>query len=135
MSATQVSEELVTKLKQVTDGLAVDRVCGDRILVATVEARTDMDRAQERSNLIIPDTAKAANQPLPSTGIVSSVGPGKLAQEFREGEAVMFSRYAGSEVSESETEGKYRILDAREVLCVLKASKGKMADVIQEIAA
>ena len=68
----------------------------DRILVVRVE-----EEQKTKGGIIIPDTAKEK----PMEGKVVAVGPGKLDEkgkrvpmEAKEGDRVLFSKYAGTEI-------------------------------------
>jgi len=72
------------------------RPLNDRVLVVRVEAEE-----KSAGGIIIPDTAKEK----PQRGKVVAVGPGKVAEDgkrvpldVREGDAVLFSKYAGTDV-------------------------------------
>jgi len=82
----------------------------NKIIVETVEAAT-----KTASGIIIPDSA----QEKPQKGIVVTAGPGKAdeAMEVKEGDTILYSKYAGSEV---EIEGKkYLIMNQSDVLVIL----------------
>ena len=68
----------------------------DRILVVRVE-----EEQKTAGGIIIPDTAKEK----PQEGKVVAVGPGKIGDdgkrvpvEVKEGDRVLFSKYAGTEI-------------------------------------
>ncbi len=68
----------------------------DRILVVRVE-----EEQKTAGGIIIPDTAKEK----PQEGKVVAVGPGKIGDdgkrvpvELKEGDRVLFSKYAGTEI-------------------------------------
>ena len=68
----------------------------DRVLVKRVESET-----RSAGGIIIPDTAKEK----PLEGIVIAVGAGKrledgsrVAPEVKEGDRVLFGKYAGTEI-------------------------------------
>ena len=70
---------------------------GDRVIV---KAREDED-SRTASGLVIPDTAKEK----PQTGDVIAVGPGaisdsgdRIPMDVKEGDRVLFAKYAGTEV-------------------------------------
>jgi chaperonin GroES len=72
------------------------RPLNDRILVKRVE-----EVQKTAGGIIIPDTAKEK----PQEGKVVSVGPGKMddhgnriALEVKEGDRILFSKYAGTEI-------------------------------------
>jgi len=74
-----------------------------------------------KSGIVLPDTAKEK----PQKGKVMAVGSGRLLDngekaplEVKEGDEVIFSKYAGTEVK---LEGeKYLILSENDVLAILK---------------
>lgn len=129
MDSLRINPEIVKGLQQLTSKLRVHAVHGPRVLVSVVKARTDMDRAEEMG-LAIPESAKETNQPPPSTGIVVKVGKDAEAEGWTEGQAVMFSPYAGSRVSEMGVKDKYVILDTTAILCTLEAVDADMSEVI-----
>jgi chaperonin GroES len=72
------------------------RPLGDRILVRRVE-----EEAKSKGGIIIPDTAKEK----PQEGKVVAVGKGKtlddgkvVSLEVKEGDRILFGKYAGTEV-------------------------------------
>ncbi len=72
------------------------RPLNDRVLVVRVE-----EEQKTAGGIIIPDTAKEK----PQEGKVVSVGPGKLGEDgkrspvaVKEGDRVLFSKYAGTEI-------------------------------------
>lgn len=72
------------------------RPLNDRILVSRIE-----EEKKTAGGLIIPDTAKEK----PQEGTVISAGPGKMGEdgkripmELKEGDRVLFSKYAGTEI-------------------------------------
>src|SRR5436190_302267 len=96
----------------------------DRIIVRRIE-----DQEQMRGGLYIPDTAKEK----PQEGEVIAVGNGKLLEngtrvsmEVKEGDKVLFGKYAGTEIKLDGEE--YLILREDDVLGVVEgAAKGKGA--------
>jgi len=90
---------------------------GDRVVVRPLEAQ---DRT--KSGLVLPDTAKEK----PQEGKVIAVGTGRLlddgsvkALEIRNGDRVLYGKYAGTEVS---LEGDdYLILREEDVLAVVQS--------------
>jgi chaperonin GroES len=88
----------------------------DRVLVERVE-----EHEQRVGGIIIPDTAKEK----PQQGRVVAVGKGRINDkgevfplDVREGDTVLFGKYAGSEIK---IEGKeYLIIREEEVLGVLE---------------
>lgn len=123
----------IQRLKQLTNGLEVGRVLGDRVLVKTVDPYTEMDRVEKEGLLVIPETAKEENSPLPTTGIVVAVGFNAQTNArgepiLTEGDMVMFSKYAGTDVFLNEE--AFRILDTKEILCTLVESKENVGPAI-----
>lgn len=89
---------------------------GNRVLVQRSKAQTS------KGGILLPDTA----QEKPKEGIVIAVGPGKTDDEgklqplsLKEGDRVLFSSYAGTEVKEEDTE--YLIMSEDDILGVLTA--------------
>jgi len=73
------------------------RPLNNRILVKRME-----EESTTKGGIIIPDTAKEK----PQKGTVVAVGPGRrddkgvrIPIEVREGDSVLFSKYAGSEIT------------------------------------
>ncbi|MBW1649309.1 MAG: co-chaperone GroES [Deltaproteobacteria bacterium] len=87
----------------------------DRILVERVE-----EEAKTKGGIIIPDTAKEK----PAEGIIKAVGNGKIGDdgkktplELKEGDKVLFGKYAGTEIK---IEGKeYIVMREDDVLGVI----------------
>lgn len=72
------------------------RPLADRVLIQRVEEE------EEKGGIIIPDMAKEK----PQEGWVVAVGPGRIAEdgqfqplEVKEGDKVLFSKYAGTEIT------------------------------------
>ena len=88
---------------------------GDRIVVRPLEAKE-----KTKAGLVLPDTAKEK----PQEGKIIAVGTGRLlddgaikALEVRNGDRVLYGKYAGTEVS---IEGEdYLILREEDVLAVV----------------
>ena len=92
----------------------------DRILVE----RIDEDAEQVKGGIIIPDSAKEK----PQQGNVIAVGNGKrledgsiVALDVKEGDRILFAKYAGSEVKIDDNE--YLIFREDEVLAILEDPK------------
>ncbi len=115
-----IGKPSLLKLKEVGKGIRVGKVLGERVLIRTITPFTEMDRVEEKSLLYIPETVREANTPRPSTGIVVQVGSEVDSLDIQPGTAVMFSRYAGSDVTVDEEE--FRILELREIMCTLVPS-------------
>lgn len=81
---------------------------GKRVLVEREEEAT-----KTASGIIIPDNASKEK---PSTGKVVAVS--KDAEGVKEGDQVVFAKYAGSEVSLDDK--KYLILNLEDVLGIIK---------------
>lgn len=114
----------LARFKQLWEGLEVDQVLGDRVLVQEVEPLTDMDRATTESGIVIPDDVRKRNTPEGCTGIVHQVGMDATCDKLAEGKMVMFGQFAGEKYSIGKV--KFRVLDTSEVLCTLKATEGKV---------
>ena len=92
------------------------RPLGDRVLV-----RRDNDEIQKSAGgIIIPDTAKEK----PQRGIIEAVGEGKrddagdrIPLNVKEGDKVLFGKYAGTEVKIEGTE--YTIMHEHDILAVI----------------
>jgi chaperonin GroES len=89
---------------------------GDRVVV---EPEDDLEM-KTPSGLVIPDTAKEK----PQIGTVLAVGPGaldddgdRLPMDVKEGDRVLYSKFAGTEVKLDGTE--YLVLSARDLLAVV----------------
>lgn len=87
----------------------------DRILVIRVE-----EEQKTTGGIIIPDTAKEK----PQQGKVVAVGPGKwddnakrIPMEVKEGDRVLFSKYAGTEIKLDGIEHLFMKED--DVLCII----------------
>ncbi|QDI92543.1 co-chaperone GroES [Salicibibacter halophilus] len=88
---------------------------GDRIVIEIVE-----QEEQTASGIVLPDSAKEK----PQEGKVVAVGSGRVTEngervalEVNEGDAIIFSKYAGTEVKYNEKE--YLILRESDVLAVV----------------
>ncbi len=88
---------------------------GDRVVVRAL-AKEEVTK----SGIVLPDTAKEK----PQEGQVVAVGPGRVADdgkrvpmEVKEGDTVIYAKYAGSEVKLDEVE--YLILGEKDILAVL----------------
>ncbi len=87
----------------------------DRVLVKRLESEE-----KTAGGLYIPDTAKEK----PSKGEIIAVGPGKAAEngqrvamEVKAGDAVLFNKYAGTEVKIDGTE--YLVMREDDILAVI----------------
>lgn len=82
----------------------------DRVLVAPVEAET-----KTASGIIIPDTAKEK----PQKGTVVAVGPGKKDEPLtvKEGDAVLYGKYSGTELKLDGTE--YLMMRESDILAIV----------------
>jgi co-chaperonin GroES (HSP10) len=106
----------IEKLKAIGGGIKVARVCGRRLLVKPVTPFTEMDRLEKQGILYAPQTAKEANTPKPTVGVIVLVGD-MVEGDFKEGEGVMFTKFAGSDIMvENEA---FRIVHEDEILCTL----------------
>ncbi len=87
----------------------------DRVVVKVLEAEE-----KTASGIVLPDKAKEK----PQEGVVKAVGTGKvldngnkLEMEVKEGDKVLFSRYAGTEVKVNGDE--YLILRQDDILALM----------------
>ena len=82
----------------------------DRVLIEPKEAET-----KTASGIYLPDTAKEK----PQQGKVIAVGPGKKDEpmEVKEGDEVLYGKYAGTEVTVEDK--KYLIVKQSAILAVL----------------
>jgi chaperonin GroES len=90
---------------------------GDRVIVQPNEE----DEQRTASGLVIPDTAKEK----PQLGTVLAVGPGdwnddgdeRVPLDVSEGDTVVYSKYAGTELKYEGQE--YLILSSRDLLAIV----------------
>lgn len=89
---------------------------GDRVVVKALEKEE-----RTKSGIVLPDTAKEK----PSQGKVVAVGTGKVlengqkvALDVKEGDTVIFSKYAGTEIKIDGEE--LLILSERDVLAIVQ---------------
>jgi len=89
---------------------------GNRVLVKRLKAATS------KGGIFLPDSA----QEKPKQGSIIAVGPGKMDEEgklqkmiLKEGDLVMFSSYAGTEIKTEESDAEYLIMSEDEILGVL----------------
>lgn len=89
---------------------------GDRVVVKALE-----QEERTKSGIVLPDTAKEK----PQQGMVMAVGTGKVLDngqkvplEVKEGDKVIFSKYAGTEVKVEDVE--YLILRESDILAIVK---------------
>lgn len=93
------------------------RPLADRVVVKVLE-----QEERTKGGIVLPDTAKEK----PQQGEVIAVGPGAWEEgkrrplEVKEGDRVIFSRYAGTEVK---IEGEeFLLLSERDILAVVESS-------------
>lgn len=96
--------------------LKIKPLC-DRVVVKVLE-----QEERTRGGIVLPDTAKEK----PQQGEVLAVGTGAILEngqkrplEVKEGDRVIFSKYAGTEVKLDGEE--YLILSERDILAVIQA--------------
>lgn len=89
---------------------------GDRVVLQRVEAES-----RTPGGIVLPDSAKEK----PKQGIVKAVGPGKALEngkisemQVSEGDRVIFTSYAGTEIRVGETE--YVVLSESDILAVIE---------------
>jgi chaperonin GroES len=91
------------------------RPLGDRVVVRPVE-----QEEVTASGIVLPDTAKEK----PQRGEVIAVGPGRLTDDgsrlpmdVKDGEQVLFAKYAGTEVKVGDDE--YLIISEKDILAIV----------------
>lgn len=89
---------------------------GDRVVIKVLEREE-----KTKSGIVLPDTAKEK----PQEGKIVAVGTGKvldngqrIALDVKEGDKVIFSKYAGTEVKLDGEE--YLILSERDILAIVE---------------
>lgn len=90
------------------------RPLGDRVIIQVVDAEETT-----KGGLVLPDTAKER----PQEGVVQAAGPGRRLESgergemsVKDGDHVLFARYAGTEVTLDGTE--YLIMRETDLLAV-----------------
>ena len=121
----------VHKLQHIGGKLRVDKVRGERLLIRPIKPRTKVDELEEKSILFVPESVKKAHTPLPSMGIIVQVGDAVEPGQYKVGEAVMFSKYAGVDFTENRAEGQLKIIFTSEVLCSMVAEEGTLNEAIR----
>lgn len=88
---------------------------GDRVVIQVLEGEL-----KTKSGIVLPDTAKEK----PQEGQIVAVGTGKLldngqrvALDVKEGDKIIFSKYAGTEVKVDGQE--YLIVSERDILAIV----------------
>ncbi len=82
---------------------------GDRVLIKIEEAET-----KTASGLYIPDTAQEKTQ----TGIVTALGDDKDVITVKEGQKVMYDKYAGTSVKIDSTE--YLLVKMQDIIAIVE---------------
>ncbi len=88
---------------------------GDKVVIKRLEAEE-----KTKSGIVLPNQAKEQ----PQLATVMAVGPGgvvdgkEIKMEVKEGDTVIFSKYAGTEIKYDGEE--YTILSQRDILAVVK---------------
>jgi chaperonin GroES len=88
---------------------------GDKVVIKRLEAEE-----KTKSGIVLPNQAKEQ----PQLAKVMAVGPGgvidgkEIKMEVQEGETVIFSKYAGTEIKYDGEE--YTILSQRDILAIVK---------------
>ncbi len=88
---------------------------GDRVVI-----KVKKEEEKTKSGIVLPDTAKEK----PQEGTIVAVGSGevvdgkKVELEVKEGDQVIFSKYAGTEIKLDEEE--YLILRQNDILAILQ---------------
>ncbi len=99
---------------------AVTTKPGIRPLADRVVVKPRQREEVTKSGIVLPDTAREK----PQEGVVLAVGPGRMLEngtvvplEVKEGDVVLFAKYAGTEVKLGDEE--YLILRESDILAVL----------------
>jgi chaperonin GroES len=95
---------------------------GDRVVVKPLE-----EEERTKGGIVLPDTAKEK----PQHGEVVAVGPGKwddegkhrIALDVKEGDRVLFAKYAGTEIKDDE--GDLLILRGDDILAIVEKVRAK----------
>ncbi len=95
---------------------------GDRVVVKPLE-----EEERTKGGIVLPDTAKEK----PQHGEVVAVGPGewddegkrRIPLDVKEGDRVLFAKYAGSEFKADE--GDLLILRANDILAIVEKEPAK----------
>ncbi|MDQ7859579.1 MAG: co-chaperone GroES [Armatimonadota bacterium] len=95
---------------------------GDRVVVKPLE-----EEERTKGGIVLPDTAKEK----PQHGEVIAVGPGEWDEEgkrripldVKEGDRVLFAKYAGTEVKTDD--GDLLILRANDILAIVERTPAK----------
>lgn len=88
---------------------------GDRVILKHLKAEE-----KTKSGIILPDSA----QEKPQEALVVAVGPGeevdgkKTSMQVKEGDRVIYSKYAGTEVKFEEEE--YQIVDQKDIIAIVE---------------
>jgi len=88
---------------------------GDKVVIRRLEAEE-----KTKSGIVLPNQAKEQ----PQLAEVMAVGPGgvvdgkEIKMEVKEGDTVIFSKYAGTEIKYDGEE--YTILSQRDILAIVK---------------
>ncbi len=103
------------KEKQLTEGFSVLKPLGDRVIV-TVEEPEE----QTVGGIVLASNAKEK----PQTGKIVAVGAGRVTDDgkqvplsLKEGETVLFDKYAGSEVKYEDA--KYLVLHEKDIMAIV----------------
>lgn len=153
------------KLQQISQGLKVGRVFGERVLVEPIEPYTKMEEVKRGGLLHIPEEVEKQNKPMPSTGIVIQLGDGMVAGKLRLLKNGMIPKagqvYSSDDIGE-ETAPTYKydlrpgdmvmfdkyhgndividgrklkMLDFRDISCTLVATDGSLSDKLEQVTA
>jgi len=147
-----IGKPQLLRLKQLGSGIKVGKVLGARVLIMTVDPRTDLDRVEEEGIIMIPKWVKKENTPMPTTGVILEVGPELPCQlcgqpsfehsndewarcktyspTLSPGDMVMFPKFSGSDFQVEEQ--NLRIVESKEILCTLVDTQEVLAEVSGE---
>jgi len=104
------------RLKTVGKGIFVKKVLGERLLIKSTIPYTQMDEAEIKSKIVIPEYIKKENTPISTYGVVVQVGDGCL-HEWHEGDIVLFGKFSGTDFTMSNDD--FRVMHENEVLAIL----------------
>lgn len=113
---TNLKKPELLKLKSIGFAQEIELVMGDRVVIAPVEAYTDMDRVEQEGKLVIPESVREKNQPKPTTGVIVKIGPD--VKFMQAGMMVVFPMYHGHTIRIDNVE--YIVMHEAEIMLVLK---------------
>lgn len=127
----QLPTQEVFKLQHIGGNLVVDSVRGSRLLIRPVTPRTELDRLEETCGIVVPQGAKEQYTPKENIGIIVRLGDGVPKGMYQEGQAVFYSKWSGTEFTESKASGSFKIISTDDVLCTMRAKEGALNDAVK----